>query len=1013
MNEPQQGPARSIPGYYRQYRRSVWLAGALVVYSCLGFLLAPWLIRTNMIGTVRELYGADLRLERVALNPFVLSLRLEGVELDAPDGDPILRLAELFVNFQLSSLFRWAYTFDEVRVAGSEFFVARGQDGRLNLELFVSTDDSQPVEARDAAVEAGLPRLHVFQLSIEDASIDWRDAIPLVPVETRFGPIDIVIADLSTLPDRSGRQSVVITTESEGTLSWSGSLNLNPLSSAAHAAIKGSHFPLMSAYVREITGFDIPEGIADIEFDYRVETPADGSLTAAVENLELRFDDVVVRTFSNVQSATGAADDHEVLRLPGFHLAGGAMRWPEKQVSIAAVTLDDPSFALHRYADGSLNVDRRRALRGKTIPSGASGETEPGTVPDETAWQLALDRLAVNRFSVSVEDQGVQPAARVGITELGLAVEGISNAPGARFPLTLSAELLSGGLLQVTGDVAVLPEVLFDFELSTEGIELAGAHPYITPLADVNLESGVVNLTGRVSGTADEPFAFSGDFDIAGFEITESDEGSRLGSWRNLALRNVRFSTAARKIDVSAILLDQAYGDILIAEDGSLNLGRVARSDVPAEEPEAPGASDVGEGGAPEFAVNIGKIELTNAGADFADLSLPLPFAATIRELNGNLTTVSTASNEPSSIALEGKVDDYGFVNVGGHVTPLDPASNTDIRVSFQNVQMPKFTAYTVPFAGREIASGSLDLDLGYRVNKSQLVGENSITLRDFELGDKVPHPDAMSLPLGLAVALLKDPSGRIDIDLPVRGDLNDPEFSYGGVIGKALVNLIVKVVASPFSLLGNLLGIEADELEYLNFIDGRAGLTPPELERAAKLAEALSLRPELQLEISGVVDMEADGLALRTTRLDALVEQRIADIATDGGEAAMYAEQRRQVLETLYTERPQEAGTPPDLDAIRARFTSQPEPADGEAAPAQFDALAYANELRRLLIESLPLPDASLSTLARERAGNARAAIVAVDPALADRIVLGELRGVTRKRDEPVRMKVSLSARN
>jgi hypothetical protein len=133
-----------------------------------------------------------------------------------------------------------------------------------------------------------------------------------------------------------------------------------------------------------------------------------------------------------------------------------------------------------------------------------------------------------------------------------------------------------------------------------------------------------------------------------------------------------------------------------------------------------------------------------------------------------------------------------------------------------------------------------------------------------------------MSLPLGLAVALLKDPEGKIDIDLPVRCNVDYPEFRYGGVILKALANLIVKIVASPFALLGNLLGVEASELEYINFLQGRADLTPPEMERAAKIAEALTLRPQLVLEVSGVVDREADGLALQTAKLQQIVDARI-----------------------------------------------------------------------------------------------------------------------------------------
>ena len=128
---------------------------------------------------------------------------------------------------------------------------------------------------------------------------------------------------------------------------------------------------------------------------------------------------------------------------------------------------------------------------------------------------------------------------------------------------------------------------------------------------------------------------------------------------------------------------------------------------------------------------------------------------------------------------------------------------------------------------------------------------------------------------------MLKDADGKIDLDLPVRGNVDDPEFSYGSVIWGALGNLLLKVVTSPFAALGNLLGIEASELEAVNFLAGRSDLTPPEMQRAGKLAEALALRPELQLMIAGVYDAAADGLALRTARFDGILELQITELAS------------------------------------------------------------------------------------------------------------------------------------
>jgi hypothetical protein len=411
------------------------------------------------------------------------------------------------------------------------------------------------------------------------------------------------------------------------------------------------------------------------------------------------------------------------------------------------------------------------------------------------------------------------------------------------------------------------------------------------------------------------------------------------------------------------------------------------------------------------MAISIGRVIIANAAADFEDRSLPLPFVANIAELNGEITAIAMTSVEPSEVSLEGKVDEFGLVRVTGIVTPLDSSLNTDLKVAFQNVEMPKFSAYTIPFAGREIASGKLDVDLGYKVTASELVGENKIILRDFELGEKIEHPGAMSLPLGLAVALLKDAEGKIDIDLPVRGNVDDPEFRYGRVVLKALGNLIVKVVASPFALLGRLVGVEASDLEYISFIAGRADLTPPEMEKAVKLAEALALRPELRLDIQGVVDRDLDGLAIRTQQLDQIIEERIAMLAADGRDDAVFAEQRRRVLEGLFRESGVAADAEAALAELRIRFTLPVTADEKGGADNRFDVLAYLSELRRQLIGQRPLAEEELAMLANARAANLLAAILEANNELATRVILGRPQAIGSRDADGVRMKVSISA--
>jgi len=976
----------------------------MVVYTLAGFLLAPWLIKSKAVSSVRDVLGATLVLERVAINPYVLSLEVEGVALEDPEGAPLTKVDRVFVNFQLSSLFRWAWTFREFQVEGLEVFVRREGDGSFNFEFLLNTDSTADSEEEAVAASGKKPRLIVFDVDFKDSAINWYDAVPPEPVKTRVGPVNIALDNVNTLPERAGKQVVMITTDSNGTLGWSGSLQLNPLQAKGHAFIKGSHFPLTSAYLKHETGLDIVEGSADIELDYGIDVSADSGLEATVSNIELLLYDVKVQTYN---AAFGRLDsDRQVLQLPEIRLSGGELKWPEQSVSASSVAINDAVVSLLRDADGRLDI----------LPA-AAGE-DPVAEPVEPAnsanpakpWRLSLAQFDINRLALDLEDRSVEPTAIVGVQRLDLSVRDISNEPMAIFPTKLDLVALAGGVVSVEGEVTALPALSLDLRIAVDKLLLAGAHPYLKPLADVNLDDGALNMTAQLQSSGDDPLRFAGDIEIVDFLITETDEGSRLGSWSSLYLDNLLYSDAEQKLDISEVRFDRPYADILIAADGTVNLGRVSKDETTENADDSPDRvndeTDVSAAdSAPAVAISIGRIGFSNAAANFTDRSLPLPFAAQIEALNGEISALATSSSEPATIALEGRVDEFGSVNISGALTPFKPSDNTDVKVVFRNVEVPKFSAYTVPFAGREIATGRLDLDLGYKVKDGDLEGENKVTLREFELGEKVDHPGAMSLPLGLAVALLKDAEGKIDIDLPVRGNVNDPEFGYGRVVGKALMNLIVKIVASPFALLGNLIGVEADELQNFQFASGRADLSPPEVEKTIKIAEALALRPSIVMIISGVYEGERDGAALREEKFEQTIEARMATSPDDSD--STYAELRLKFLEELFTD--SGLSTDPML-ALATLRDAHTRPAS-EDAESQFDALAYAAALSRQLVDAQPLAESELLALAASRAENAKLSILTANPELANRILIEQPSSVSQPEDGEIRMEISLTA--
>jgi len=315
-------------------------------------------------------------------------------------------------------------------------------------------------------------------------------------------------------------------------------------------------------------------------------------------------------------------------------------------------------------------------------------------------------------------------------------------------------------------------------------------------------------------------------------------------------------------------------------------------------------------------------------------------------------------------------------VEIGGQIRPTDPSASTDISVQFRNVDMPRLTPYTTKFAGRKIDAGRLALDLRYRLDSGRLAGGNSVRIKKLKLGEKVDYPGAVDLPLELAVALLTGPDGSIKLDMPVTGNVDDPQFDIGGVVMKAFANLIGKLAASPFNLLGRLVGMDSEDLDRVEFRPGSVELAPPEQEKLTKLAEALRMRPNLVLELRGVSDSKADSAALRAARLAAEVEAELDGFPAD--DRALLTERRRRVLETLAVER-----LSVDLGALRDEHRRPEDPARADGKQV-LDQPAYLAALEKLLEAAEVVGQEDLDALAGERAlavQNALSGDAQVDP--------------------------------
>ena len=486
---------------------------------------------------------------------------------------------------------------------------------------------------------------------------------------------------------------------------------------------------------------------------------------------------------------------------------------------------------------------------------------------------------------------------------------------------------------------------------------------------------------------------FTGDVSIDGLRTIDNVLREDFVTWDALRVEGIEYRSAPGNLRVRTVDARSPFARVIIGPDGTTNIAAIlaapgATAEVvpgptvgPAESraPEAaaitkaPATGPAGDGAAP-FPIRIGTVKITNGSARFADFTTRPNFATGIEKLKGTIAGLSSAQASRAKVELDGQVDRFSPVTIRGEVNPLAAETYLDMAMTFRNVELASFTPYSGRFAGYSIRQGKLSVDLNYKVNDRKLDADHKFVINQLELGDKVESPDAVGLPLKLAVALLKDRNGVIDLDLPVTGDLDDPQFRIGPIVWKVLVNLLTKAVTAPFALLGSLFG-GGEEINLIGFPAGDAALGAADQEKVGALVKALNERPGLQLTVPAVFNRAVDEPALREAGLQArLVAARRGELAArkqpvDDVTFAVVSSDPDGYLRLLKSVYRQEYG----------RDAPLPEP-----PPEATDPAAPVRLLEDALRQRVPVTDTGFFALAKARAEAVQARLLTdtgIDP--------------------------------
>ncbi len=691
--------------------------------------------------------------------------------------------------------------------------------------------------------------------------------------------------------------------------------------------------------------------------------------------------------------------------------------WPLRKRILAfeEVRALSPTLAVRVHDDGTMNLL-------DLIPDTTAVEGKKPSKP----LLIRVERLEISAMSATFDDATVNGHVALDSVDVHLTSFFTQSGDTAQF----AARLLSraGGEVRAKGFTMPLDGVV-NTRIDVDSLNVTPGAPYLAQFAYLDLRGGKLNVHGDVRAVAppgSQPDVhYQGDIVVDDLKLFDTLKKQDFFGFDRLAVIGAEAQSLPPGARVEEIGIDGIYARIAIAEDQSFNVNDVfaparARADSIGAASSPAGADSAAAPAKPPMPdVTIGRIRIDGGAVDFSDLSLPLPFATRVHAVKGEITALSPDNAAGSKLLIEGTVDEHGFAKASGFINAFDPIAFTDITVAFRNIELTDLTPYSGKFAGYQIKKGKLSLGLEYDIRNAQLKGDNEILLEKLTLGEKIESPEAVNLPVKLAIALLKDSNGNIDLDLEVAGDLNDPKVNTASLVWQALKKVITKITMAPFRFLGNMMGIGGDEMEFVEFEPGRKNLTPPQHERLGNLAKALKEKPSLKLQVHGAYDKRSDADAIRAQRFDALLEERL--LATSGGDSSAVSAikadpssgRMQAILEGLYTE----AFGAEKLATLRTAHTQAPASASGaapdasnpSAAPA-LDLAGYFGAMRDELIAAQSVSDPELVQLAADRTAAIRGYMIEMQTIAPERIEAAES-DVHDQDEDWVRCKLALDA--
>lgn len=861
-----------------------YLAIALLVVTPALNLLPHWYLK--------DTYGRELRTGWVLFNPFTVSLDIRDAELLDDTGERFVAFSDASIDLSMTSLWEPGLVFDRLLLRDLYLEVTRLTPDEYNFsDLLVRDTAAEPsaeVASPPAEERGQLPPITVRDVDLHSDAIVLADLARETPYTSRWNGLHVRMHDVSTVLGESRPFSVEIEADAGGKLQWQGDISVAQGHSSGQWSLTDLDLVHVWQFSRPWLGFELKSGRLSVEGDYQMDWKDDLGYRISggrigVSNLDIQPSDP--QQLPDTSAGLKALD-----------IGGIALDSATRKVAIDAVTLD--SLAVATWLE-----DSRVSLQDlftATLPESQANADDSGP-----PWTVALNKAQLRNGSLRWRSVYTDPQ-QLEIRPVDASLERLTwpLSGDSRLSVSLSANqqtniAASGTLALATGVGTV--------EYTLDGLPLTWFNPNLPKPLKAKITGGEVGLKGQAGLQDFAPTTIALDVKIREFSARQAEEEVTLTGFDLLHLDGVTVDMTQHTLALRKIVIDTYTGRLHIHKDGSINAATIWKQEVGAEAEQI--AQELTEDKPWSFSLPL--IQINDSSIDFMDESLPIQFRTVIGELEGEVRNLGSDPAAVAKVDLDGSVDGYAPVALKGQIAPLAKPADLDLRLTFDGVDMALLSPYSGTYAGYKIDRGLLDLDVHYSLKDNQLKGDNAIRIEKLKLGEKIASDKAVDLPLELALAILTDSKGVIDLAVPVKGDVSNPKFDFGSVISKAFINLITKAITAPFTLLAGLVDTE-DDLQRITFSSGSSTLSDKNKEKLRELATALNQRPKLSLVITGRLNLIKDRERLQRNALKA----RLLESGVSAEDIKAMAPDWEEAIADMYDDLPDSDKSATEIDA-------------------------------------------------------------------------------------------------